>query len=305
MKDAILQHFAGNWLPFFEGYLGELKSAGKQYRALCPFHDDHHPSLDVDPTKGLWHCKVCNIGGDSFELVKKQVGLDFPAVLQDIGAKFGITGNGSKPKSASPGRLVKRYTYHDANGSAIFCKNRYEPKKFSICRPDGNGSFLSGMGGVAPVLYRLPEVISADEIWIVEGEKDADALTELGIAATTNFDGAGKWSDSYNEALRGKHVILVPDDDNPGRAHVQKVAATLHGVAASIRILQLPNSSTKKGYDVSDFLAEQTDKDAAADQLSIMAEGAPAYQPALLDVEKPRFEFIHIADVLANLRPTE
>jgi putative DNA primase/helicase len=158
------------------------------------------------------------------------------------------------------------------------------------------------MGGVPPVLYRLPEVIAADEVWVVEGEKDVDALAELEIVATTNFDGAGKWSEFYSEALRGKQVILVPDADDPGRAHVQKVAAALHGVAASVKILELPNP-TKKGYDVSDFLAEQTDKDTVAERLSLMAEGAQAYQPTSPEAEKPRFEFIHIADVLADLRP--
>jgi putative DNA primase/helicase len=302
MKDAILQHFAGNWRPFYEGYLGELKPAGKEYRVLCPFHDDHNPSLYINPTSGEWFCHACQVGGDAFTLVEKKTGLNFPAVLQEIGAKFSITGNGSKPKSTTQRKLVKRYTYQDATGAPLFYKYRFVPKAFNISRPDGNGGYLSGMGGIAPVLYRLPEVIVAGEVWIVEGEKDADALAELGFVATTNFDGAGKWSESYNEALRGKQVILVPDADDPGRAHMQKVAAALDGVAASVKILELPNP-TKKGYDVSDFLAEQTDKDTVAERLSLMAEGAQAYQPTSPEAEKPRFEFIHIADVLADLRP--
>ena len=52
MKDAILQHFGNNWLPFYEGYLGKLKKAGKQYRALCPFHEDHRRDRFWNEPKG-------------------------------------------------------------------------------------------------------------------------------------------------------------------------------------------------------------------------------------------------------------
>jgi hypothetical protein len=182
MKKDILQHFHGDYRSFFEGYLGELTKAGTQYRAICPFHDDHRPSLDIEHTSGKWHCKVCDVGGDSFKLVAKLKGLEgnFPAALQEIADRFGISnGNGAKRKpqaSAQPSRrLVKKYIYQDADGTPLFCKNRYEPKGFRLCRPDGNGGYLSGMGGTIPVLYRLPEVIGADEVWVVEGEKDADA----------------------------------------------------------------------------------------------------------------------------------
>jgi 5S rRNA maturation endonuclease (ribonuclease M5) len=309
MKAAIIQHFNGDYRPLFEGYLGELTRAGKQYRARCPFHDDHRPSLDIEHTTGQWHCKVCQTGGDHFKLVAKIKGLDgnFPAVLADIAAKFGITGNGSPQKAPTKpaSRLVKRFAYQTPDGYDLFCKNRYEPKGFSLCRPDGNGGYLSGMGGVKPVLYRLPDVIASDEVWIVEGEKDADALADLGITATTNFDGAGKWSETYNEHLTGKHVILIPDQDEPGRAHMQKVAAALHGVAASVKILELPNPTGKKGFDSFDFIAEQVDPETAAERLFIIAEGAAVFQPEPAAVEKPRFEFIHNADVMTNLKPIE
>ena len=51
------------------------------------------------------------------------------------------------------------------------------------------------MQGVERVLYRLPEVLAAGEVWVVEGEKDADSLAALGIVATCNAGGAGKWSE--------------------------------------------------------------------------------------------------------------
>jgi hypothetical protein len=75
----------------------------------------------------------------------------------------------------------------------------------------------------------------------VEGEKDVDHLMGLGLVATTSPMGAGKWRDHYSESLRGKAVVLIPDNDQPGRDHMNKVAEGLVGIAASIRWLDLPD----------------------------------------------------------------
>jgi hypothetical protein len=52
------------------------------------------------------------------------------------------------------------------------------------------------------VLYHLPAVLTAPIVFACEGEKDADALTELSLVATTSPMGAGKWRDEYSEFLR-------------------------------------------------------------------------------------------------------
>lgn len=58
----------------------ELKRKGKQIVGLCPFHDDHEPSLIVDPKKQLWNCLgACGAGGDVYQFVMKRDGLDFKA----------------------------------------------------------------------------------------------------------------------------------------------------------------------------------------------------------------------------------
>src|SRR5262249_33723111 len=92
--------------------------------------------------------------------------------------------------------------------------------------------------------------------FICEGEKDADSLVALGLVATTNPMGAKKWLSEYNESLRGAHVILLPHNDDPGRAHVENVAATLHGIVVSIRVLNIAAAWPEcpaKG-DISDWL---------------------------------------------------
>jgi len=48
----------------------KLTKKGKEYIGLCPFHDDHKPSLSVDPKKGVWYCHSCDIGGDVIKFIR-------------------------------------------------------------------------------------------------------------------------------------------------------------------------------------------------------------------------------------------
>lgn len=59
------------------GHYVALEKKGVAYLGLCPFHDDHHPSLRVDPAKGLYHCFSCKEGGDAFCFVQKMEGCGF------------------------------------------------------------------------------------------------------------------------------------------------------------------------------------------------------------------------------------
>jgi len=72
-----------------------------------------------------------------------------------------------------------------------------------------------------------------------EGEKDVDRLRALGMVATCNPMGAGKWKSSYNEYFKGKVVAIIPDNDDVGRAHAQDVARNLYGIAASVKVVKL------------------------------------------------------------------
>src|SRR6185295_10961136 len=85
------------------------------------------------------------------------------------------------------------------------------------------------------VLYRLPEVLEAPIVFVVEGEKDVETLRTHGFVATTNAGGAKQpWLPQYTEALRGCEVILIPDNDAPGRCRVVGIARALLGKAARI-----------------------------------------------------------------------
>jgi 5S rRNA maturation endonuclease (ribonuclease M5) len=160
---------------------------------------------------------------------------------------------GAKPGTKTS--AVTEYDYIDEHGELLFQVCRTNPKRFFQRRPDGQGGWINKLEDVRRVLYRLPELLEADPsatVFVCEGEKDADALRKLGLVATTNAGGAGKWRDDYNEHLRGRNVVILPDNDEPGRKHAEEVSKSLGGVAASVKVVALPRLPEKG--DVSDWL---------------------------------------------------
>ena len=114
------------------------------------------------------------------------------------------------------------------------------------------------MEGVARVLYRLPWVLITRRVFIVEGEKCADALWDFGIVATCNDCGAGHWRADHGLWLAGRDVVILPDNDEPGRMHGEAVAQALYGLAKTIKILELPGLGPKG--DVYDWIKMRGDE---------------------------------------------
>jgi putative DNA primase/helicase len=151
----------------------------------------------------------------------------------------------------SRGRIVAAYDYVDENGELLFQVTRWVPKDFRQRRPDGKGGWKNDIAGVRRVLYRLPEILAADvhaPVIVVEGEKDADNLAALGFVATTSSGGADKWRLTESEPLRGRLVIIGPDNDAKpnvrgefvGYKHAHAIAADLAGKAKSVRWVRWP-----------------------------------------------------------------
>jgi hypothetical protein len=163
--------------------------------------------------------------------------------------------NGEASKEKPKRKMVTAYDYRDESGALKFQVVRYEPKEFKQRRPDANGGWIWKLEGVKPILYRLPELIAADPhetVFIPEGEKDVDALRRLGLIATCNPGGAGKWCADYARYFQGRLVAALADNDEGGRRHVRDIAASLRGVAARVVTLELPRLPPKG--DVSNWL---------------------------------------------------
>lgn len=230
-----------------------LVKRGAEHLGRCPFHDDTDPSLRVNPQKNLWNCSPCNSGGDAVRFVERYEKLSFPDALAAVAREAGI---GGEVEHATP-QLVATYRYEDDRGVLLGTKKRWEPAH------DGSGKPKSFTWDRKPewrtTLYRLPEVITAigeaRPVLVVEGEKCVDALLAAGIGATCNEDGAGKWETAHAEYLYGADVVVIPDNDAPGRAHAEDVAKSLEDIAQSVHRMRLPGLATPKG-DVVDWLAE-------------------------------------------------
>jgi putative DNA primase/helicase len=153
------------------------------------------------------------------------------------------------------GKIAETYQYRDAREKLLYEVVRFDPKGFAQRRLDGRGGYIWNLDGVERVLYRLPELLAANRdetVYLPEGEKDVDLLTKLGLVATTNPEGAGKWRDEYTPALKGWHVVILQDNDEEGRKHAEMAARALYGEAASVKVVVLPGLPEKG--DVSDWL---------------------------------------------------
>lgn len=223
------------------------RSHGQQWDALCPAHEDRRASLSV------------GVGADGEVLLKCQKGCSTDVIVGILGftmADLWPATEADRGPAPARRRIVAAYDYRDETGQVLYQVIRYDPKGFAQRRPAGGGRWEWSLLGVRRVVYRLPELLAAPlstPVYITEGEKDAEALGALGLVATTNAGGAGKWLAAYAEAFRGRPVVILPDNDQAGREHAQAVARALKAVVASLVIVELPGLAPKG--DVSDWLA--------------------------------------------------
>jgi hypothetical protein len=221
--------------------------SGKGWRARCPAHDDSNPSLSVRQD------------AEGRPIIKCHAGCTTEAILAALGLNwnliFGRAATGTETGERRK-REVSAYRYVDESDNLLFEVVRYDPKGFRQRRPDGAGRYRWVLDGVRRVLYRLPEITEAvaleKTIFVVEGEKDVEALRAINLIATTNPQGAGKWRPEYSDVLAGARVAIIPDNDDAGRAHADEVARSLRAVGATAAIVQLPDLRSKG--DVSDWL---------------------------------------------------
>ena len=286
---------------YFETRLTGQRFNGKAEQTLrCPFHEDRHASLSVNRDQGVWNCQAGCGGGGILDFEERFSHCDRDTARKNVNELLGAVvfgSNGKKP--------IAVYTYTDARGKLIFEKYRYHPKDFRLCRKDDAGRRIWNLDGIEEKpLYRLPELLISKDAVIVEGEKDADNLTDAlkkldlkggRVAVTTNFEGAGpgKWSRSYSPYFAGKDVVILPDNDDAGRARGEEIAASIYPYAAGIKVVML-SDLPEKG-DVSNYLESHTVQDLIAEVKKQkrawsppLASAAKQTTPATVASEHPR-----------------
>lgn len=232
---------------------------------------------------GLWHDFATGEGGDLIAAWAYYHNLDiktrFPEVIESISTWLGVVP--TKPYAVP---IVKRqavddlgphtakWDYLDADGKLIACVYRYDTATGKQFRPWDSTARKIQAPNPRP-LYNQPGMVNESTIVLVEGEKCADALINIGICATTAMMWANAPIDKTDwSPLTGKHVIIWSDNDEAGKAYAERAAGKLatQGVA-SIATLTIPDDKPDKwdaadavndGINIHDFLAEATQQSA-------------------------------------------
>lgn len=246
--------------------IAAVKADGRHRDTRCQAHDDHRASLSI------------GLGDDGRVLVHCHAGCTIDAIL----AAAHLEPRDLFPATATTTTrtIVATYPYHDEGGAHLFDVVRFAPKDFRQRRADGAWT----MAGVRRVLFGLPALRQQKVVYVVEGEKDVLALRAIGLSATTNAGGAGKWRDAYAQQLTAAgiaSIVILPDHDEPGRAHAETVARACHLAGQRVKIVALPDLPAKG--DVTDWL----DAGHTRDELIALVKSTALYEPSATAAHVP------------------
>lgn len=238
----------------------ELRRVGSSLKGPCPFHEESTPSLDVSPERQTFKCFGCGAQGDVVDWVQRRRGLGFREAVDELAGAAGIDLGTPSPSSNGAPPASRRWTIRDAGGNVVAEHERVDEGP----GPDGkrrkrfvwwcNGRpGLNGTKAADLPLYGVEHLAGRpnDGVVLVEGEKAADALRTLGYLAVGTVTGASSTpSTAALEPLRGRAVVIWPDADEVGRAHMRRVGALLEDVAESILVAEVPGAAD--GADAAD-----------------------------------------------------
>ena len=179
------------------------------------------------------------------------------------------------------GQLVGSWSYTDSAGVEVMRVARFDlpdgSKQFRPVHAHKAGWRIGDPPGALP-LYRLPELDAAQLVFVCEGEKTTDATRALGLVATTSAHGSGGAEKTDWTPLAGRIVVILPDNDDPGRKYAHEVARILFKMdppAASVKIVALPG--LPRGGDVVEFIGARPDTTAeqVREELVTIADPVP------------------------------
>lgn len=252
-----------------------VKGRDGKYMARCPNHGDSTPSLSVSlgsDNKILLKC----FAGCTTEAIVRSMGLEMKDLFAEPAAAFPAY---EESKANQPATLEAEYLY--AGGTLKKLKfRRADGSKYCTWRHLKGGKWEKGRNNILPGLYQsrpdLPEIF-----FLVEGEKDVDSLKKADMVAVSLPDGAqSKWEAHYNAAFKGKQVVILPDNDEPGKKYAQMCAEKLHGNAANIWIVDLKQAwpdIPEKG-DISDLIF-RLGADVAIQKVMDLLQTTPEWTP--------------------------
>lgn len=251
----------------------------KGWMAHCPF-PERHANGDRKESLSLWI-------GNRGQLMVKCHGCE--ARWREVAAALGVDDqeffpdprrrSGQQPGSRPVREVERYYDYRDEDGVLLYQHIRYKPyhhrqtdgslklmKPWGFRRPvresDGSGGWAYDINGCRMVPYFLPQLLERpdDPTVVVEGERDAETLMDLGILATTGPHGGDNWPWELGSFFAGRQAAVVADHDPVGVRRVWHTAASLlWGGARSVRIVEaMPGVAP--GGDTTDWALAEADR---------------------------------------------
>lgn len=264
--------------------LSDARPCGGGFEARCPAHDDQAPSLTISEGSDGRALLKCHAGCDNTKVVAA-LGLHMRDLfIEDAPNQVARTSKTEKLFTLEQIRswpwTQRVYEYQDELGNLRFLVVRTirdNKKSFVQFSPSEDGRWRSTRRGVKPLLFRLPKVLDAvrrgERIYIVEGEKCVEACEALGLVATCNPGGAGKWQRDFGAVLRNAVVAVLPDNDDPGLRHAQDIAGQLQDRVAELRVVQLP------GLTLKGDIADWRKAGGTREQLEALVQEATIWRP--------------------------
>ena len=288
--------------------LGNAKRANGQWVASCPVpshgkgNGDKNPSLSIhigDDGKPLFHCHGGCSQEEVFNTIKDM------RLLPELEERPDPLAN---IKPLPKVEFQQEWQYQDEDRVTVFVKHRLKVgetgKTYRLYKVDTDGKRYPTLGDARIVPYKLPELLDAKTagriIYLAEGEKAVDALTSLGVVATTAHSGSGHWPEAITEYFAGANVVILPDNDAPGWGYARKAAEAILPIAKALKVVDLGLQG--QGDDAYEFIeagggrAELAALVKAAPKINsdddvTMPERLQAIQPnAPIDVPPPQVE---------------
>lgn len=265
-----------------------------EYRAICPFHADTKPSLDINPEKGIWYCHgACGEGGSLFQFAQRlgifdterptERGQKTVTTPEEADAEFDR--RGIRPETRQH-FLITTNTNKRAWSWPVQGGRRY--KKW----PGYEGNKNWHIDGTPNRLYGLGSLSETETVYYVSGEPDLWIAWQAGLPAVCHIFGEGKGKvpkDAADELkARGiKEVQVIADLDDTGRKQEREIISTFRGSDLVVKVLALPEY-LGEGGDLNDLYLWLNKDDEAFKQI---VEGLPekeiaSSKPALMPKEK-------------------
>lgn len=236
----------------------QQSNPGGRSMTHCPAHDDRNPSLSVAPPNGT-----------AWPLVHCFAGCSFKAVISRLQE------TGLLPGSTTFVTGAHTHTRRDRGGRKTMSWDKGASSMIALYRAE----VLASLGGGETVIVN-------------EGEPATEAAVALGLSAVGTVCGANAVpEDAALSALGGFDVVLAPDNDEPGRTHMNKIGRQLAALGISCRWLQVPGLPDKG--DLADYTG-------SPEELAALINSAPAWR----DPRRRHLQFETPQEIVKRVAPS-